>query len=61
MEIFAIPAAFDIKKKKTETGAETSVLVFYLQGGNTVNIYMGAERLKALKDEIEKFLSTTTG
>ena len=59
-EIYAIPMVFEIKKKKTETGAETSVLAFYFQGV-TVNIYMGTERLKALKDEIEKFLSTTTG
>jgi hypothetical protein len=54
-EIYLLPVAFYIWKKQTETGGETAVLAFQLEGGNTVNIYLGKEGLKTLKDEIEKF------
>jgi hypothetical protein len=60
-EIYILPMDFDIRKKRTETGRETTVLTFHLEGGNTINVYLGKEELKTLKDEIEKFLSTTTG
>jgi hypothetical protein len=60
-EVYILPMDFNIRKKRTEIGGETAVLTFHLKGGNTVNVYLGREGLKTLKDEIEKFLSTTTG